>query len=134
GGLGIQRTYRFLADAYALTLVQKTKSKPWALAGGREGDPAHVILRPGTPQERRVGMVYEPMKPGERLVNNTGGGGGWGDPLERDPALVLADVLSDRVSVEAALRDYGVVVDLENERVDEQETARVRAERRSAAR
>lgn len=134
GGLGIQRTYRFLADAYALTLVQKTKSKPWALAGGREGDPAHVILRPGTPQERRVGMVYEPMKPGERLVNNTGGGGGWGDPLERDPALVLADVLSDRVSVEAALRDYGVVVDVENERVDEQETARVRAERRSAAR
>jgi N-methylhydantoinase B len=45
------------------------------------------------------------------LVFRTAGAGGWGDPLERDPQLVLRDVLRDLVTHEVALRDYGVVVD-----------------------
>jgi N-methylhydantoinase B len=48
---------------------------------------------------------------GDTLVFRTAGAGGWGDPLERDPELVLRDVLLDLVTPEAALRDYGVVVD-----------------------
>src|SRR4029079_11041149 len=48
---------------------------------------------------------------GARLVFRTAGAGGWGDPLERDPQLVLRDVFRDLVSSEVARSDYGVVVD-----------------------
>ena len=52
-----------------------------------------------------------PVGPGDRLVFRTAGAGGWGDPLDRDPQSVLRDVLRDLVSPEAALREYGVVID-----------------------
>jgi len=50
------------------------------------------------------------MRAGERIMFNYGGGGGWGDPLERDPQAVLDDVIDEYVSVEGARRDYGVVL------------------------
>ena len=71
------------------------------------------------------------MATGDTLVFRTAGAGGWGDPLERDPELVLRDVLRDLVSREAALRDYGVVI--ERHAVDTAATegarARIREER-----
>ncbi|HEX6988012.1 MAG TPA: hydantoinase B/oxoprolinase family protein, partial [Bacillota bacterium] len=133
GGLGVQRTYRFLAPSSAITLVKKTRTRPWGLGGGKEGDPCHVILRPGTPQERRVGSVYEAMDTGEVLVNCSGGGGGWGDPFQRDPQKVLEDVRNDYVSLEAARRDYGVVIDPGTMTVDEAATRELRAAARSGA-
>jgi N-methylhydantoinase B len=50
------------------------------------------------------------LQTGEQLVYQFGGGGGWGDPLDRDPAAVLDDVWDEYVSVEGALRDYAVVI------------------------
>jgi N-methylhydantoinase B len=47
---------------------------------------------------------------GDIYQHRTAGGGGWGDPLERDPSAVADDVLNEKVSVEAALRLYGVAV------------------------
>jgi N-methylhydantoinase B len=111
GGLGLRRTYRFLADSTALTIVKKTKTSPWGMAGGRDGNAGSVVLRPGTDREVRTGAVYESMTPGDVLVNNSGGGGGWGDPLERPVDEVVWDVQEGYVSVEQAERDYGVVVD-----------------------
>ena len=111
GGVGVSRTYRFLAAASALTLVKKTKTDPWGMAGGSDGVRGQVVLRPGTEKEAHVGGVYESMAAGEVLVNQSGGGGGWGDPRERDRAAVLADVRNGYVSVEAAYRDYGLNVD-----------------------
>jgi N-methylhydantoinase B len=67
---------------------------------------------------------------GDRLVFRTAGAGGWGDPLERDPQLVLRDVLRDLVSSEAALGDYGVVLD--GNAVDEDATAAERTRLRDA--
>lgn len=58
---------------------------------------------------------------------NTGGGGGWGDPLARDPELVLRDVIEGHVSVEGAREGYGVVI--ANGAVDAAATERLRAER-----
>jgi N-methylhydantoinase B len=55
------------------------------------------------------------------------GGGGYGDPFERDPALVLEDVLDEKISREAAERDYGVVIDLAAAAIDEHATARLRS-------
>ncbi len=127
GGLGISRIYKFLEDASAITLVKKTKTKPWGMSGGGVGDNCHVILRPGTDRESVVGGVYEAMAPDEVLVNNSGGGGGWGPALERDPEAVLLDVREGYVSAEAAERDYGVVVDVEGRKLDEEATAALRA-------
>ena len=111
GGLGITRIYKFLEPSSAITLVKKTKTKPWGMEGGGDGENCHMILRPGTDREAVVGGVYEAMASGEVLVNNSGGGGGWGPALERDPAAVLADVREGYVSIEAAKRDYGVAID-----------------------
>ena len=73
---------------------------------------------------------------GEQLVYEFGGGGGWGDPLDRDPAAVLDDVWDEYVSVEGARRDYGVVItgSLEDMTLalDEAATADARADRRRA--
>jgi N-methylhydantoinase B len=111
GGVGVGRSYRFTAPSTGICIVYKTKTRPWPIAGGREGDNNHIVLNPGTPSERVTGGSYNLLDTGEVLVNNTGGGGGYGDPLERDPAAVAADVRNGFVSVGAALRDYGVVVD-----------------------
>ena len=59
------------------------------------------------------------------------GGGGWGDPLLRDPACVLRDVVNELVSVRSAHDDYGVVVDTARGEIDEAATGRRRAELRA---
>jgi N-methylhydantoinase B len=118
GGLGIKRQWKFLTEARALTLMKKTKTRPWGTSGGHEGANGYVLLRPGTESEELVGTSHGPMQAGETLIDHTGGGGGWGDPLLRDPALVLADVENEYVSVRSAREDYGVVVDAERIEVD----------------
>ncbi len=131
GGLGVTRVYRFLADATALTMVKKTKTRPWGLEGGGEADPNHVVVWAGTDRELRGGSVYEQMRTGEVMVNASGGGGGWGDPYARDPQKVLADVRGGYVSLEAARRDYGVVIDEGRMAVNESATAALRRGRQS---
>ncbi|MEM7343258.1 MAG: hydantoinase B/oxoprolinase family protein [Chloroflexota bacterium] len=126
GGVGLTRTYKFMADASALTLVKKTKTKPWGMAGGKDGGNGHVILRPGTDREDVTGMVYESMAPGDVLVNNSGGGGGWGNPFNRDPQKVLEDVRNEYVSLKAARQEYGVVIDPETLTIDMAATAAAR--------
>jgi len=127
GGLGVTRAYRFLAEASALTLVKKTKTKPWGMAGGAEGENCHVILRPATEREQVTGMVYERMAPGEVLINCSGGGGGWGSPFKRAPELVLDDVRNGYVSLASAREDYGVVINPETLTIDSAATAALRS-------
>ena len=78
-------------------------------------------------------MVYEAMAPDEVLVNNSGGGGGWGNPFERDEEAVLADVVNGYVSLDAARDDYGVVIDAATMTIDDAATAALRREPRKAA-
>ncbi|HEX9880498.1 MAG TPA: hydantoinase B/oxoprolinase family protein, partial [Candidatus Binatia bacterium] len=68
---------------------------------------------------------------GDRFRVEMPGGGGYGDPLSRDPARVLNDVLDGIVSIDAAERDYGVVIEQASMTVDAAQTARIRTERQS---
>ena len=74
-------------------------------------------------------MVYESMAPGEVLVNCSGGGGGWGNPLKRDPEKVLEDIRNEYVSLASAREDYGVVIDPQTLTLDTEATATLRQER-----
>ena len=126
GGVGVSRVYRFTAPTTGICLVYKTKTKPWAVLGGLEGDNNHVVLNPGTPREVVQGGSYNHLETGDVLANNTGGGGGYGDPRERDPELIARDVRNGFVSVAAAERDYGVVIDPATFTVDADATAGLR--------
>ena len=78
----------------------------------KPGAPNQLTLRCGSPHEHVVETTafYIDHQPGEHYEYRYGGGGGWGDPLERDPQKVLDDVLDEYVSIESAHRDYGVVL------------------------
>jgi N-methylhydantoinase B len=82
------------------------------IAGGHDGSPDRVVISGGTEREVVVSpsVAGHLMETGDQLVYDFGGGGGWGDPLDRDPAMVLEDVWDEYVSVDGARRDYGVVV------------------------
>jgi N-methylhydantoinase B len=86
-----------------------------------------VTIDPGGPRERVLSGLCddEPIAAGEIVRIETTGGGGWGDPFDRDPLLVELDVLQGKVSLESARDDYGVVVG------DVEATARLRAAPRS---
>ncbi len=126
GGVGISRSYRYTAPGTGIMLVYKTQTNPWSIAGGNEGTPNAVILNPGTEREVWQGGSYNLLEAGEVLVNATGGGGGYGDPLERDFAAIAKDLRNGFVSPEAAARDYLVVL-TDDLGIDEAATAELRA-------
>ncbi len=128
GGVGVTRTYRFLAPSTTLTLVKKTKSAPWGMNGGSDALAGKVVVWPGTEKEEVTGAIHYPMAAEDVIENHSGGGGGWGDPKKRDPQLVLADVRDEFVSLQSAHDDYGVAIDRETWTVNEEATAALRAE------
>ncbi|MCI2421361.1 hydantoinase B/oxoprolinase family protein [Saccharopolyspora sp. K220] len=128
GGVGVSRGYRFTAPSTGICLVYKTKSPPWSINGGGEGEPNRIVLNAGTEHERVQGGSYNLMSAGETLTNDTGGGGGFGNPFERDPQAVARDVRNGFVSVAAARKQYGVAVDPVDFTVDGPATEALRGE------
>jgi len=102
------------------------------IAGGRDGAPNCWTMNYGTPEAyEAVGLGYMmPLMPETSWAFQLGGGGGWGDPLERSAAAVLDDVLDGYVSIERARKDYGVVLTADGRRVDEPATRLEREARR----
>lgn len=111
GGLGCERVVRFLANGGIHVVDDRQQLQPWGVAGGLAGGGTTYVLNPNTSEERTIDHKVDwiPVKPGDRLLAITPGGGGWGDPLLRDPSVVAGDVEQGLVSVEHARRDYGVV-------------------------
>jgi N-methylhydantoinase B len=107
------------------------------IAGGNPGAPNRLTVRAGGEHVHDVGdkAGYIPHDAGERYEYHYGGGGGWGDPLDRPAEKVLDDVLDEYVSIAAAEREYGVVLKGSLEdltiAIDYDATARVRGERRA---
>ena len=129
GGCGVRRDMSFLADEGKLTnLSDRQKFAPYGLFGGQPGRLSRTVINPGPGEQIVHGKQSREFAYGDIISFQQSGAGGYGDPLERDPARVLEDVLDDYVSVEAARREYGVVIagtgaDL---RVDEAATGELR--------
>lgn len=128
GGVGIERDYLFTAPTTAIVINYKTKTQPWSIAGGQPGQKNTVIVRPGTEKEKEVGVSTNYFEANEGITNLTGGGGGWGDPLKREPTKVMNDVVDGFVSVARASSDYGVVFHSDGTTVDEAATKTLREE------
>lgn len=147
GGLGSIRDYRFLEPFGALTIVKKSRTPGWGIAGGRPGPKNVSILKPDTRtpgweaawrrdvivyadnghlyEDKPAHHVYCGMFRGEFHAGDVisylaDGGGGYGDPFLRDPERVRNDVIDGYVSREAAQRDFGVVL---NDRLEVDEAA-----------
>jgi N-methylhydantoinase B len=112
GGLGYDKWIRMLEDASFMSIADRSILSCWGVKGGRAGSPFLVTIDPGGEDERDLdGLVDdEPVRAGQLIRIRTTGGGGWGDPFERELGSVRRDVRWHKVSREGAARDYGVVV------------------------
>ena len=95
---------------------------PEGLFGGGAGSKARFLIngRPGNP----YGLNH--LYPADVIIMETAGGGGYGDPLERDLAMVESDVMDGYISIESARDDYGIIVDPETKSVDPDATRELR--------
>jgi N-methylhydantoinase B len=131
GGLAVLRQLRFLGESATLQLRSDRRAHPpFGLSGGRPGAPSQTHLGDGETWRLLPTKFTMPIRGGQAIRHVTAGAGGYGDPLERDPARVLADVANGKVTPEAAAREYGVRVAGPPWRLDAAATDRLRAARR----
>ena len=111
GGNGLSVAYCFLVDGHIGIHDERWLIYPWGVLGGQVGQRStkRLVRADGTVEILPSKCDDVKVKEGDVLYFDTWGGGGWGDPLKRDPALVLADVKRSLATVEGA-KDYGVVI------------------------
>ena len=126
GGIGTVREFTYLADGGFSVEGDGHKYRPWGFDGGTDGETASLTLidRSGAEQRLVSKVPYHKAKAGDRLCSQGPCGGGYGNPFERDPDAVLADVLDGYLSASRAASDYGVV--LQSGVLDRAATARRR--------
>jgi len=112
GGNGIHMTYRFLADGEIAIHDDRWFVPPWGVNGGHPGARAKKMIERADGSIETVGNKIEDVsvKAGDLLHFVTWGGGGWGDPLERDPELVGLEIRQGLVTADGA-KAYGVIAD-----------------------
>ena len=140
GGMAVHQlvTFPYVAGTLS-TFGNRERFGPPGVFGGQVGRTAGMALNPNTEREQPLPVfsVLVPVAVGDLLSFWSAGGGGYGDPLERDPERVLNDVIDEYVSMEGARADYGVVVRELDRRclsyeIDTGATAALRAELRAA--
>ncbi len=125
GGVGVVKTYRITGPCRLNLKIDRTKCPPWGLAGGSEGKTADVEIRSRSGDVLRVLKGDHALNEGDQVVIKTGGGGGYGPAVERDPACVRRDLENGYISSASAGADYRVVFDASGG-VDESATAALR--------
>jgi len=122
GGLGLCRSYRLLADEAILQLrADRLRFAPYGLNGGEPGGVSGNWLDEGDGTRSIPGKVTSIVRRGTLLTHHQAGGGGHGDPFTRAPESVALDVWNGKVTVSAARKKYGVVVNADG-MVDASET------------
>ena len=135
GGVGIIRRNRFLVDGTYSCEGDRQYDAPRGIFGGWDGMTASTFKNPDTEREEylEAKVTGVEFKAGEYIEFREPNGGGYGDPLERDPALVREDVFDDFTTIELARDAYGVIfVDEKSLEIDEAATGKQRAEIRSS--
>jgi N-methylhydantoinase B len=135
GGCGLIREVEVLApEAMVSMRIDTVENPPWGVAGGHAAGSGRCVVNPGRPGER----VLRPLSDGNMVRRGdvvrieTGGGGGWGHPFDREPERVLADVRAGFVGRASAEEHYGVVLTADGAELDEAATRRRRAQRPAA--
>ena len=109
GGLGFRKRYVIIYPCLVTTNVDRTRDPPWGVQGGKAGQPGCVTVYKAEGGSEIISKVRNyPVNPGDVVVLETGGGGGWGPPSQRAREAIARDVARGYVSHEAAERDYGV--------------------------
>ncbi|MEW9921274.1 hydantoinase B/oxoprolinase family protein [Marimonas sp. MJW-29] len=148
GGAGVIKGSTLLeAENTVISYIcDRERAVVWGIEGGLPSMPHGLMIEHSdTGEEKWLGSVFSnyKIKSGDRFTRPTAGGGGFGDPLERDPKAVLEDVIDEYVSVDRAEKDYGVVIevvdaDMLDYRIDaaatEKARAHIRAHRKDWAR
>ncbi|MGZ3289511.1 MAG: hydantoinase B/oxoprolinase family protein [Xanthobacteraceae bacterium] len=132
GGLGLDMKVRNLVEGkWNFERTRRSKCPPWGIAGGTAGEPGGNLLKlPGEKAFKWITGANIPVPLNSLAIVRTGGGGGWGDPLERDAALVATDAAEGLISRRAAHELYGVVL-RGSMSLDESATQRLRDRLRS---
>ncbi len=133
GGLGLRRDVRVAAPAVLSISSDTELAPPPGVHGGLAGHAGRKILNLGTPHERRLNgkVANVSLEPGDIVSFITPGSGGFGEPLQRQPAAVLDDVLDHKIYPDDAAAVYGVALTDDSVRqVDAQKTGRLRARKR----
>ncbi|MFV8828474.1 hydantoinase B/oxoprolinase family protein [Alkalihalobacterium sp. APHAB7] len=128
GGIGSVKEVTFLEDGSVSLEADGHKHAPWGFAGGADGYVGGVALNAGTDREKHLPSMVPntTMKKGDTLLLTGPSGGGYGNPFERDPAEVLADVIDEFITIEMAEKEYGVAI-TEHLTIDQQKTATLRS-------
>ena len=130
GGLGVVKKQRMLNDGFITHEADRHEDPPWGVFGGWDGAGGRLEIyndaRPGDGRAMPAKFSGLRVEPGDVMAFYGPSGGGYGDPLDRPPGKVLEDVLDGFYTSEAARSTFGVVVDLEAERVDEAATEAAR--------
>ena len=127
GGLALVRDWRFLGkEAIVSTRSDRRKHRPYGLQGGLPGAASITVVNPDGEAVVQPTKGTFRIRHGDLVRHQIAGGGGWGNPLERDGAKLLHDVLNEKVSLEKARELYGVAIDSETLELEEEETHELR--------
>jgi 5-oxoprolinase (ATP-hydrolysing) len=136
GGIGTVRVNRFLVDTIVACEGDRFfGDPPWGIFGGHPGLTSTLRKNPGRPDEEHWPSKFtnQRLRAGDAIEITVPCSGGFGDPVEREPSLVLDDVLDGFTSLEQAREIYRVAIDPATLELDGEETARLRAEARALA-
>ena len=119
---------RFLTDGFIMVADDRMLLQPFGAGGGDAGAGSLYTLNPETDKELPIPNKtdFVPIQSGDLLRIMTPGGGGWGDPLDREPERVLQDVRLGQVSLDSARHDYGILIDRNSMKVLEGKTVQER--------
>ena len=131
GGIGVRRSYRILAPEALLQMrTDRVAFRPYGLAGGEPGGPSSNSMIQNGETRSLPGKITMTVPNEVVIIHDQAGGGGFGNPLTRDPALVLEDVLDGKISSDFARDRHGVVI--AGRAVDQGATEKLRSTSRSA--
>lgn len=126
GGLGIKKEIMALTSVLFSAHAERHRLPPWGLAGGQPGHPGQFLLRSRNKKKRKISSKITGLllQPGDILLAQTAGGGGYGLPQERSPEKVLRDFAAGKISRAQALKAYKVAI--RRKKIDHESTARLR--------